>query len=121
MSDDLQSLIQSHATHEKHVAGLAARIAEKQLEAKREVIADVKQLMGELGVTLADLGGVSTVKNQAKAGRAAVAAKYRNMATGETWSGRGMRPRWMKAATDAGMDVESFRIKPALAAVPLAA
>lgn len=121
MTDDLQSLIQSHETHAKHVAGLAARIAEKQLEAKREVIADVKQLMDELGVTLADLGGVAAVKTQVKAGRAAVAPKYRDEVTGATWSGRGMRPRWLKAATDAGKDVEHFRIKPALPALLKAA
>ena len=118
---DLKTLIEAHASHAAHTTALAAKIAEKRLEAKAESIAIVKALMGEVGLVLADLGGTVAVKNQAKTGRAAVAPKYRNEATGETWSGRGMRPRWMKAAIDAGQDVESFRIKPALAAVPLAA
>ena len=110
---DLKTLIEAHASHAAHTTALAAKIAEKRLEAKAESIAIVKALMGEVGITLADLGGVAAVKTQAKSGRAAVAPKYRNEATGETWSGRGMRPRWLKAATDAGVDVEHFRIKPA--------
>ena len=118
---ELNTLIEAHASHAAHTTALAAKIAEKRLEAKAESIAIVKALMGEVGLVLADLGGVASVKTQSKASRAAVAAKYRNDATGETWSGRGMRPRWLKAATDAGKDMESFRIKPALAAVPLAA
>ena len=118
---ELKNLIESHAEFSEHVAALAAKIAEKRLEAKAESIAIVKALMGEVGLVLADLGSAAAVKTQAKAGRAAVAPKYRNEATGETWSGRGMRPRWLKAATDAGVDVEHFRIKPALASVPMAA
>ena len=118
---DLKTLIEAHASHAAHTTALAAKIAEKRLEAKAESIAIVKALMGEVGLVLADLGGVASVKTQVKAGRASVAPKYRKEATGETWSGRGMRPRWLKVMTDAGADMESFRIKPALAALPKAA
>ena len=121
MTTELKNLIDSHAEFSDHVAALAAKIVEKRLEAKAESIAIVKAAMAEAGIKLADLGGVVAVKTQVKAGRAAVAPKYRNEATGEAWSGRGMRPRWLKAATDAGKDVEHFRIKPALAALPKAA
>ena len=113
MSNELQNLINEHADYSKHVAGLAAKIAEKRNEAKADAVATLKAAMAEAGVTPADLG-VSSVKTQAKAGRASVAPKYRDEVTGATWSGRGMRPRWLKAETDAGKDVEHFRIKPAL-------
>ena len=118
---DLKTLIEAHASHAAHTTALAAKIAEKRLEAKAESIAIVKAAMAEAGITLADLGGAVAVKTQVNSGRASVAPKYQNMATGATWSGRGMRPRWMKAAIDAGKDMESFRIKPALAALPKAA
>ena len=35
-------------------------------------------------------------------------AKYRNAATGETWSGRGLQPAWLKAAIAAGKRLEDF-------------
>ena len=56
--------------------------------------------MAEHGLTLADLGasaGKGKAGKSASAGRK-VAAKYRNPATGETWSGRGLKPKWMQAA-----------------------
>ena len=37
-------------------------------------------------------------------------AKYRNPSTGETWAGRGKRPRWMQKAIAAGHTQEEFRI-----------
>ncbi|OPZ61137.1 MAG: H-NS histone family protein [Deltaproteobacteria bacterium ADurb.Bin510] len=40
----------------------------------------------------------------------AVKAKYRNPATGETWSGRGIAPRWLQEAEKAGKSRDSFLI-----------
>lgn len=35
-------------------------------------------------------------------------AKYRNRATGETWSGRGLQPKWLKVAIAGGARLEDF-------------
>nr|WP_145545240.1 H-NS histone family protein [Variovorax boronicumulans] len=37
-------------------------------------------------------------------------ARYRNAATGDSWSGRGPRPRWLRAAVDAGALLEDFLV-----------
>src|SRR5215218_6876526 len=43
--------------------------------------------------------------------RKKVAAKYRNPENAEqTWTGRGLKPRWMKGAIEAGKSIEDFRI-----------
>ncbi len=39
-----------------------------------------------------------------------VAPKFRNKATGETWSGRGLKPRWLSAAIDAGKKLTDFAV-----------
>lgn len=39
-----------------------------------------------------------------------VAAMYRDPATGQTWSGRGLRPRWLVEAIEAGKTLEDFAI-----------
>lgn len=39
-----------------------------------------------------------------------VEAKYRNAATGDSWTGRGPRPRWLREALDAGAVLEDFLV-----------
>jgi DNA-binding protein H-NS len=39
-----------------------------------------------------------------------VKPKYRDPATGETWSGRGRMATWLKRKQDAGEDIEKYRV-----------
>ncbi|MGZ5206346.1 MAG: H-NS histone family protein [Caldimonas sp.] len=39
-----------------------------------------------------------------------MAAKYRNASTGESWSGRGLQPRWLKAALASGKKLTDFAV-----------
>lgn len=39
-----------------------------------------------------------------------VAYKYRNAATGETWSGKGLQPRWLKVALASGKTLADFDV-----------
>jgi DNA-binding protein H-NS len=39
-----------------------------------------------------------------------VSIKYRNPATGETWTGRGWMTSWLKRKQDAGEDIEKYRV-----------
>jgi DNA-binding protein H-NS len=49
-------------------------------------------------------------KSSSKA-RGSVAPKYRNRENpGETWAGRGLKPRWLTAAIKAGKKIEDFLI-----------
>ena len=93
---------------------LSAQIAAlmQQAEAVRKtevanVIAEIKAKMAEFGITPADLGSTSS-RNPRKG--TAVAAKYRNPATGETWTGRGKPPRWMAAQLSSGKTKADFLI-----------
>ena len=73
----------------------------------RAVIADIKAKMLEYGITAADLGSTG---RSSRAKGTTVAAKYRNHATGETWTGRGKMPRWLQAEVNAGRRKEDFLI-----------
>ena len=78
-------------------------------QARSEAIAKVRTLMAEYGLTAADLNVKATGKVGARAG-AKVPIKYRNTATGDTWSGRGLQPKWLKAALAAGRSISDFTI-----------
>ena len=42
--------------------------------------------------------------------RSVVAAKYRDVTTGATWTGRGKQPRWLAAALKGDKKLEDFKI-----------
>lgn len=81
----------------------------QQAEAARRaeiaaVVAEIQAKMKEYGITLADLkGGAKKTKS-----RGAVAAKYRNPATGESWSGRGRAPKWLADELAKGRSRDAF-------------
>jgi len=84
----------------------------KQAEAARRaeiasVVAEIQAKMNEYGITLDDLKG-GTKKSKV---RKPVAAKYRNPASGETWSGRGRAPKWLSAELAKGRTKEAFLVK----------
>ena len=88
-------------------AALEKQIAQTQREDRQKALEQIKTLMTEYGLTAADL----KVRPARKAGAGTkVAAKYRNKATGETWSGRGLQPRWLKAALGTGKKLSDFAI-----------
>jgi DNA-binding protein H-NS len=89
-------------------AALEKQIADAQREQRTEAIAQIKGLMAEYGLTLADIGSRASAAPRRASGK--VAAKYRNSATGETWSGRGLQPNWLKAAIAAGRSLSDFAV-----------
>jgi DNA-binding protein H-NS len=76
---------------------------------RAEAISKVRALMAEYGLTLADLSTKAAPKGAAKPG-AKVAPKYRDKASGQTWSGRGLQPKWLEAALASGRKIDEFRI-----------
>jgi DNA-binding protein H-NS len=93
-------------------AEIEKKIAEAQREEKSSAIAQVKALMAQHGLSVADLASRAPVSGRAtnaKSG-AKVAAKYRDPSTGSTWSGRGLKPNWLKAALDSGKSLTDFAV-----------
>ena len=84
---------------------------ERQIELTRDqdraaTIEKVRALMSEYGLSISDL----STKRAKKTGGAKVAAKYRDKATGDTWSGRGLQPKWLKAAMGTGRKLQDFAV-----------
>jgi DNA-binding protein H-NS len=90
-------------------AALEKQIAEAQRSARADAIAKVKSLMAEYGLTAADLAGRAPAAPKTETGKK-VAAKYRDPASGQTWSGRGLKPKWLQAALVAGKSLTDFTI-----------
>ena len=79
---------------------LEAKIQATTQTERADAIAKVRALMKENGLTLSDLGAGNAGKARAKTAAKPtkkVQAKYRDGA-GNSWSGRGLQPKWLKAA-----------------------
>jgi DNA-binding protein H-NS len=91
-------------------AELEREIEATRRQEKANAVSKVRELMSQYGLSVADLAPKSSAKSaSAKGGK--VAVKYRNTATGDTWSGRGLQPKWLKAALAAGRKIEEFAVK----------
>lgn len=87
---------------------LERQIRVAQTQAKTEAVAQVHELMSLHGLTPADL--VAPARKQGGKSGAKVEPKYRDPATGSTWSGRGLKPKWLTAAIEAGKSIQDFAL-----------
>lgn len=83
-------------------------LKERQSSKRKEVIAKIKELASSIGATVDINDGDK--KAERKSGK--VAARYRNPADEfQTWTGRGLAPKWMQELLAAGHDKSEFEIK----------
>ena len=83
----------------KQREALEQQISEARRRELSDAVAQVRSLVAEFGLTPQDVFPAG--KGAGKTGRSSmagtkVAPKYRNPATGETWTGRGKAPKWIQ-------------------------
>ena len=99
----LQELLAQKAAIEK-------QIIETQRQERADAIARVRALMAEYGLSAADIVGKAAAPPPRKPEGRKVEPKYRNPETGETWSGRGLQPKWLRAALADGKKITDFAL-----------
>jgi DNA-binding protein H-NS len=83
------------------------------LELRSRVDSQLASRSSDLQKQLAKLSGSTVVRrnNSVSALKGVkVKPKYRDAKTGDTWSGRGVHPRWLRAALKSGKKLDSFLI-----------
>ena len=91
-------------------AALEQQIADVKRAEYSEAVAKVRSLMSEYGLTLADIGATPKAASLPKKAPSKVAAKYRDPVSGSTWSGRGLKPKWLSAALASGRSLSDFAL-----------
>ena len=77
-------------------AALEAQIAQARAREVANAVTTVKQLVADFSLTAEDIFSTPGKRSGAGATKGTkVAAKYKNPATGDTWTGRGKPPRWL--------------------------
>ena len=72
---------------------LESKIAEARQREISQAVSQARELVAEFGLTSQDV--FPTGKARAATSGSKVAAKYRDPATGKTWTGRGKAPKWI--------------------------
>ena len=82
-------------------------LKDKQSQKRKDVISQIKDLAASIGVTV---DFQDTEVKRARKGKK-VAAKYLNPDdASQTWTGRGIAPKWMQALLKSGRDKSEFLI-----------
>jgi DNA-binding protein H-NS len=84
---------------------LEKQIAEQRKSEMDTALNKVRELVKEFGLTESDVFGKNKSTTSSKATGKKVAPKYRDPATGNTWTGRGIAPKWLQ-----GKDKAQFLI-----------
>jgi DNA-binding protein H-NS len=112
----MSDLIQQAAQLRAQAAALEAQAAEQKNAARAGVLAQVKATIAENGFSAADLGlKAGKAGRPSKSGRShpsagkKVEAKYKDN-QGNSWTGRGVKPRWLSLAIANGASLESFAV-----------
>jgi len=99
MTQSLKDLLQQREALEK-------AIAEARQNEIASAVTKVRELVAEYGLTVQDIFPGRAGKSSGTKGTGSkVAAKYRDPATGQTWTGRGKAPKWIE-----GQDRSQFLI-----------
>jgi DNA-binding protein H-NS len=112
----MTDLIKQAADLRAQAAALEAQAAQQKNAARTGVLNQVKAVIAEHGFTATDLGlKAGKAGRPPKAGRShpsagkKVAPKFKDN-KGNTWTGRGVKPRWLSLAIANGASLQSFAI-----------
>ncbi len=91
-------------------AAIDKKIQFAQRAQKHDAIAQIRELMASHGLVVSDLSARKVVAPKRTNAGKKVAAKYRHTKTGETWSGRGLQPKWLRAELATGKKLADFAV-----------
>ncbi len=96
---------------QNQIAILQKQAEEIKAQEFNKTVQEIKAKMAAFGITVADLEGGKSRSRKSGGGKSANPApvKYRGP-NGETWSGRGLMPRWLATLVAQGQNKESFAV-----------
>lgn len=91
------------------IAALQAQAFEIKSREMTDKIAQIREIMKAYAITVDQIQGKSTKTTSSKSSNPAQ-PKFTGP-NGESWTGRGLTPKWLKTLIEAGQSKEAYRIK----------
>ena len=84
---------------------IETEIERRNAEAKRQALVQMKELAASVGMTIQEVMAYTAAK------KTKGQPKYQNPTDpSQTWTGRGKRPAWIKAAVEQGKTLEDLKL-----------
>lgn len=99
MAENYQDLLRQKAELDAKIESIRGAEKEKAIEKVKELVSEFELSPSDIFTAHGNIRGQSRSRGTAQ-------AKYRDPATGATWSGRGREPRWLL-----GKNREDYAIK----------
>jgi DNA-binding protein H-NS len=104
-TDDIETIKAQIEETEQTAAQLRAELESRRQAAKSQVIEEIRARMAEYGISADELGK----KRVKKAARAEIGG-YRDIETGQVYTGKGKRPTWLNARlAQTGLEIGAYR------------
>ena len=105
MDNNVSTLSESELT--EMIASAERALRERQEGRKQAVVAEIKALATSIGVTVEFSDAAMASRRRGSK----VAVKYRDSREpSNQWTGRGMKPRWLREYVNAGRALEEFAV-----------
>ena len=102
-------LIQSDiATLKGQLAELESEEKQFIAQRKQEIVAEINKTIARYGINAKEINVLGKIK-EAKKSISPAKIKYRGPG-GESWSGRGLKPRWLTAQLEQGRNLADFLV-----------
>ncbi|MDD2882943.1 MAG: H-NS histone family protein [Rhodoferax sp.] len=106
---------------EAQIAELTAKADQMRLEQHSKAVSDAQAIINSFNLKASDLVFCSDKDKVEKSAKSVsvksskkAEIKYRDD-NGNTWSGRGLKPRWLTAELEIGKSLSNFLVQPVLA------
>ncbi|RRS01193.1 H-NS histone family protein [Aquabacterium soli] len=108
----LADLLAQKANVAKQLTELDKQLSALRSDDRKAAIAQIQAQMREHGLTVADLElrALRKPRVDAKEPREKPPVKFKHPSTGEAWTGRGLKPKWLQREIAQGASLDSFRV-----------
>lgn len=114
-------MAQTYQQIQQQIEALQAEASRLRAEEVASVVAQINAQIAQYGLTAADLsfprGATGRKGRGTRAAAATSGAQYAD-GQGNTWGGRGPRPRWLREALSSGHELSEFLVGAAAPAAP---
>jgi len=81
-------------------------LSRREYETRRKIIDQAKELAASVGMTVEELAELASSRRKSKG-----EPKFQNPDNpGQTWSGRGKRPAWIREGLESGKTLDDFAV-----------
>ena len=92
-------------------SALDRQITQLRLSERAKAIAQIHGILDQHGLSIADVATASPAARRASANVVKkVAPKYRHPVLGTTWTGRGLKPKWLSEELAGGKQLSDFAL-----------